>query len=69
MNVSTIVTHKVEQMKQRILTNLEKGEIKSFLGGKKSSTIIRMLKYRAKKFLPIIREDIRLLEMLLEKKE
>jgi DNA-binding CsgD family transcriptional regulator len=51
-------------MKQRILTDREREEIKAFLAGKKSSTIVRMLKYRAKKFLPIIKEEIELLEKL-----
>ncbi|MCW3997386.1 MAG: hypothetical protein NWF10_02315 [Candidatus Bathyarchaeota archaeon] len=54
-------------MKQRILTERERKEIRAFFGGKKSTTIIRMLKYRAKKFLPIIKEDIKSLETLLTK--
>ena len=49
-------------MRQRLLTETERKEIEEFLEGKKSSTIIRMLKYRAKKFLPIIKEEIELLE-------
>jgi hypothetical protein len=55
-------------MKQYILTELEKEELRKFLKGGKSSTIIRMLKYRAKKFLPEIKEEILLLEHLLEEK-
>jgi hypothetical protein len=53
-------------MRQRILTERERREIEAFLEGKKKSTIIRMLKYRAKKFLPTIKEEIELLETLLE---
>jgi len=55
-------------MRQRILTVTERNEIEAFLAGKKSSTIIRMLKYRSKKFLPIIKEEIMLLEELKNKK-
>ena len=56
-------------MRQRILTETERKEIEAFLDGKKSTTIIRMLKYRAKKFLPAIKEEIKLLENLTEKME
>ena len=51
-------------MRQRILTERERKEIETFLAGKESSTIIRMLKYRAKKFLPTIKEEVKLLEKL-----
>jgi len=54
-------------MRQRILTETERKEVEAFIEGKKSTTIIRMLKYRAKKFLLIIKEEINLLEKLLEK--
>jgi len=53
-------------MRQRILTDRERKEIEAFLAGKESSTIIRMLKYRAKKFLPSIKEEIILLEKLVD---
>lgn len=56
-------------MRQRILTKKERREIEEFLAGKKSTIIIRMLKYRAKKFLPIIKEEIDLLEHLVEKQK
>jgi len=68
MYVSTVVTSQVCRMRQRILTVTERNEIEAFLAGKKSSTIIRMLKYRSKKFLPIIKEEIMLLEELKNKK-
>jgi len=55
-------------MRQRILTDREGKEIEAFLAGKESSTIIRMLKYRAKKYLPIIKEEIYLLEKLLDER-
>ena len=55
-------------MRQRILTDRERREIEEFLAGTKSSTMIRMLKYRAKKFLPVIKEEIMLLEKLKNKK-
>ena len=55
-------------MRQRILTDRERKEIYAFLAGKENSTIIRMLKYRAKKFLPIIKEEIVLLEKILDER-
>ena len=54
-------------MRQRILTDRERKEVEAFLAGRESSTIIRMLKYRAKKYLPNIKKEIELLENLLER--
>ena len=54
-------------MRQYILTETEREEIESFLKGKNSSVSIRLLKYRAKKFLPTIKNDIETLEKLLAK--
>ena len=51
-------------MKQQILTETEKQELKKYLESGKSSTIIRMLRYRAKKFLPQIKDEITLLEKI-----
>jgi DNA-binding CsgD family transcriptional regulator len=45
-------------MKQRILTDREREEIKAFLAGKKSSTIVRMLKYRAKNFCQSLKKKL-----------
>ena len=56
-------------MKQRILTDRERKEIEAYIVGKKSSTIIRMLKYRAKKYLTNIKKEIELLETIIEKKD
>ena len=53
-------------MFQRILTELEKEEIARYLKTGKSSQVIRNLRYRAKKFLPVIEKEVDLLKKLLE---
>lgn len=52
------------KMRERILTESEKKALEEFLENGKSSVIIRMLRYRARKFLPILIEEIVLLEQL-----
>jgi len=54
------------RMFQRILTKLEREEIARYLETGKSSQVIRSLRHRAKKFLPVIEKDIELLKKLLE---
>jgi len=53
-------------MFQRILTELERNEIARYLETGKSSQIIRNLRHRARKFLPLIEKDVDLLKELLK---
>ncbi len=50
----------------RVLTDVERRRIKSYLkaDGEKE-TPVRMIAYRAKRYMPIIRSDLDLLEKLL----
>jgi hypothetical protein len=54
-------------VRQKILTTAEKKAIQVFLTDGKSSTMVNMIRYRSKKFLPIFKEEIALLETFLEK--
>ena len=69
INVSASVTLKETEMRERILTENEKQAIKEFLETGKSSVIVRMARYRGKKFLPILRSEIDLLDKFLAQKE
>jgi len=53
-------------MFQRILTELEKQEIAGYLKDHRSSQVIRNLRHRAKKSLPVIEKEADLLKRLLE---
>jgi hypothetical protein len=52
---------------QRVLTDLERRRVKAYLkaDGEKSS-VVRALASRARRYLPVIKEDVELLERLLE---
>ena len=54
-------------MKQRLITPKEKALIVEYLENRTSSSAIRMLRHRAKKFLPKIKDEITLLEKILIK--
>ena len=45
---------------------MEKQRIKKYLEDGESTVTIRVLKHRAKKFLPVIEKDVSLLKKLLE---
>ena len=53
-------------MNQRILTDLEKQRIRKYLEDRKNTPAIDVLRYRAKKFLPVIEKEVDLLKKLLE---
>ncbi len=53
-------------MNQRILTDLEKQRIRRFMEDRKHTPAIDVLRYRAKKFLPVIEKEVDLLKKLLE---
>jgi hypothetical protein len=48
------------------LTELERDEIRRFLKTRKSTNLVKILKFRANKHIEELREDIRLLEELVE---
>jgi len=54
-------------MRMRILTESETKAIKEFLEHGKSDIIVRMVRYRARKSLETLKEEIALLETFLEK--
>ena len=53
-------------MRERILTKRERSELTEYLKTKKSNHFIVVLRWRAKKFLGTLKEDISLLETLIE---
>lgn len=53
-------------MRQYILTNRERKEIKRFLEDKKVTDLISVLRVRAKRYLKQLKEDIILLEKVKE---
>jgi hypothetical protein len=53
-------------MRLYILTEKERKEIRRFLKDRESTNLIKVLKFRATKHLEELREDIKLLEELLE---
>jgi hypothetical protein len=53
-------------MRLYILTELERNEIKRFMKNRESTNLIKVLKFRANKHLEELREDMKLLEELLE---
>jgi len=53
-------------MRQYILTERERDEIAKYLEDKKITDLISVLRVRAKKYLGRLREDIRLLELIIE---
>lgn len=53
-------------MRQYILTDRELEEIERFLENKKITDLISVLRVRAKKYLKRLKEDVGLLEILLE---
>ena len=53
-------------VREYILTDAEKEAIGKFLKDGKGSNVIRVLRYRAKKFLPVIEKEVDLLRKLLE---
>ncbi len=56
-------------MHERILTQREKEEAEKYLESGQASPFIYTLKFRARKFLPTLKEDVETLEHLLEDKE
>jgi len=54
-------------MRQYILTEREREEIAKYLKGKKVTHLISVLRLRAKRYLESLKEDIRLLEQVIEK--
>ena len=53
-------------MRERILTEREREAIKKYLKDKKGSNLINVTKYRTRKFLKGFKEDVALLEALIE---
>jgi hypothetical protein len=53
-------------MRLYILTEVERDEIKRFLKKRESTNLIKVLRFRAKKHVKELREDIKLLEELIE---
>jgi len=53
-------------MRLYILTELERDQIKRFLKNRKSTNLIKVLRFRAKRHVKELREDIKLLEELIE---
>ena len=53
-------------MRQYILTNREREEIKRFLEDKKVTDLISVLRVRSKKYLERLKEDILLLERVIK---
>jgi hypothetical protein len=53
-------------MRLYILTKKERKEIERFLKNRKSTNLVKVLKFRANKHIEELREDIRLLEELAE---
>jgi len=53
-------------MHQRILTKTEIQRIEQYLQDTESTHAIRVLRYRAKKFLPVIEKEVNLLKRLLK---
>jgi hypothetical protein len=60
------VTRLAIAMRLYILTKKERKEIERFLKNRESTNLIKVLKFRANKHLQELREDIRLLEALVE---
>ena len=56
-------------MRQRILTDREREVLEAYLKDGKPSGLTRTLKYRAKRFLPSLKEEVTLLDQLLEKSQ
>jgi hypothetical protein len=48
------------------LTELEREEIERFLKNRESTNLIKVLKFRAKRHIEELREDLKLLEELVE---
>ena len=63
----TIVVIWGNVMRQYILTEREREEIAKYLKGKKVTHLISVLRLRAKRYLESLKEDIRLLEQVIEK--
>jgi hypothetical protein len=53
-------------MRLYILTKKERKEIERFLESRKSTNLVKVLKFRAKRHIEELRGDVRLLEELLE---
>jgi hypothetical protein len=53
-------------MRLYVLTELERDEIRRFLKTRKSTNLVKVLKFRANKHLEELREDMKLLEGLVE---
>jgi hypothetical protein len=53
-------------MRLYILTEVEREEIKQFLKKRESTNLIKVLRFRAKRHVEELREDIELLEELIE---
>jgi hypothetical protein len=53
-------------MRLYILTEKERKEIKRFLKNGESTNLIKVLKFRAKRHIEELREDMKLLENLVE---
>jgi hypothetical protein len=53
-------------MRLYILTKLERDEIRQFLKNRESTNLIKVLKFRASRHIEGLREDLKLLEELIE---
>jgi hypothetical protein len=53
-------------MRLYILTEKERKEIQRFLKNRESTNLIKVLKFRAKRHIGELREDVKLLEELIE---
>ena len=53
-------------MREYILTEKERETVKKFLQDKASNELIRLLRYRARQHLDSLKEDIELLEELMQ---
>ena len=55
------------KLHERILTQREKDEIEKYLKTGHGSSFIYTLRHRTRKLLPLFKEDIKVLELFLEK--
>jgi hypothetical protein len=53
-------------MRLYILTRKERNEIKQFMKNRESTNLIKVLKFRAKRHVEELQEDLKLLEELIE---
>lgn len=62
LNITMVVTRTEITMRLYILTEKEQEEIERFLKNKKSTNLIKVLKFRATRHIERLRQDLELLE-------